>query len=840
MHDDSPHPHPTAGGLRLVRRNPLVTGDISWMELFVDLFFVFAFLKVTTLMAADLTVVGMLRGVLVILLLWHCWTSCVWLGNVVHLDRGGMPPMMVGIAAVVLMIGVAVPETFVDLPGRLPGPVVVAVGYLAIRVSVLVVLTRSRWSEGPAGRRPAAISWATLAASASVLLTAALLPPHLPPRFDGDLVRLILFALALAIDFVILTAVGRGTWQIVSPWHLAERHALIVLIALGETIISIGTGGRVGVDIPVTWPLLTAATLGLVVVTALWWSYFDLAKILAEHALSRRSGVDQTRMARDVYSGLHLPMIGGLIFFALGLKHAIATMTGGTEHPWTVADAVILFGGVLLYLLALVAFEWLSGRLLGRSPILGIALLLGLLPVAARVPPLGSLALLSVGVVAMLVADRTVFRSRHSQLHRLTESESSRLHGVTPRELFLDLVFVFAFIQVTTLMTRQTSVLGIVRGLTLLALLWWAWTSYSWLTNAVRTDTVLVRITTIGIAASIMVIGIATPQAFEPAAGSLPGSLIIVACYLAGQLMQTVLILHASRTEPVLRELAQQNAVPSTAALVLLAGFAVVELVTTDRLAGIPAVTLLWVSALAIQLVGSYPTGVDSWRPRSIRHWVDRYALIMLIAFGEAIISVGLAVADQPISTTVMIIVGTAAVAVGALWWPYFTTIDSARLALEAQTGVDRARLARDGFTYLHLPMVACVILIAYGLHQAAVPPDETGIRFGHYAFYWGVGFYLLANQVYWWRTWRALSWYRIVSASVVIVLAYPTASLPAVWTLPALTVFGLISAAAEFRLVGDLRTRSPQPSRTRSPQPTPTPTRSPQPSRRPGDPRTR
>ncbi|MFV2084966.1 low temperature requirement protein A [Micromonospora sp. LOL_021] len=823
MHDDSPHPHPTAGGLRLVRRNPLVTGDVSWMELFVDLFFVFAFLKITTLMAADLTAVGMLHGVLVILLLWHCWTPVVWLGNVVHLDRGGMPLMMAGIATILLVIGVSVPETFVDTPGRLPGPVIVVVGYLAIRVGVLTVLTRSRWSEGPAGRRPAAIAWLTLAVSASVLLAAALLPPHLPARFDAELVRLVLFALALAIDFVVLTAVGRGSWQIVSPWHLAERHALIVLIALGETIISIGTGGGLGTGASVTWPLLAAATLGLCVVSALWWTYFDLAKILAEHALSRRAGVDQTRMARDVYSGLHLPMIGGLIFFALGLKHAIATIAGGPEHPWTstssehpwdTVDVVILYGGVLLYLLALVAFEWLSGRLLGRSPILGIALLLGLLPVATRVPALGALALLAVGVVAMLIADRTVFHRRHTQLHRLAESETSRLHGVTPRELFLDLVFVFAFIQVTTLMTRDASALGIVRGLTLLTLLWWAWTSFSWLTNAVRTDTVLVRTTTIGIAASILVIGIATPQAFEPAPGSLPGSLIIVASYLATQLMQTVLILQASRTEPVLGALARQNAVPSTATLLLLAGFAVVELASPDRLAASPAVTLLWVAALTIQLAGSYPTGVKSWRPRSTRHWVDRYALIMLIAFGEAIISVGLAVADQPVSVSVMVIVVTAAVAVGALWWPYFTTIDSARLALEAQTGVDRARLARDSFTYLHLPMVACIVLIAYGLHQAAVPHDDTGIRFGHYAFYWGVGFYLLANQVYWWRTWHALSWYRIASGGAVIVLAFPTAALPAVITLPALTVFGLISAAVEFLRVGDLRTQPPQPTR--------------------------
>ncbi|MFV2017050.1 low temperature requirement protein A [Micromonospora sp. LOL_023] len=813
MHDDNPHPHPTAGGFRLVRRNPQVAGDVSWMELFVDLFFVFAFLQVTTLMAADLTAVGMLRGALVTLLLWHCWTACVWLGNVVHLDRGGMPLLMAGIATVLLAVGVAVPETFVDTPGSLPGPVLVTVGYLAIRVSVLTVLTRARWSDGPAGRRPAAIAWATLATSTPVLLTAALLPPQLPARFDGDLVRLVLFALALAIDFCVLSTVGRGSWQLVSPWHLAERHALIVLVALGETIISIGTGSGVGINVAVTWPLIAAAMLGLIIVSALWWTYFDLAKILAEHALSRRTGIDQTRMARDGYNGLHLPMIGGLILFALGLKHAIATITGGSEHPWVTADAVILFGGVLIYLLALLAFEWRTGRVLGRSPILGIALLVGLLPVTTQTSPLGTLALLAVCVMTMLIADRTVFHHRHAKLHRLAESETSRLHGATPRELFLDLVFVFAFIQVTTLMMRDASAVGILRGLTLLALLWWAWTSYSWLTNAVRNETILARFTMIGVAASVVVIGIAIPQAFEPAPDSLPGLLIIVAGYLAGQLMQTVLIMQASRTEPILGSIAKQNAIPSTISLLLLCGFAVVELATPDRLAALPVVTLLWVAALVVQFFGGYSTGVRSWRPKSARHWVDRYALIMLIAFGEAIISVGIAVGNSPITVTIMLIVAVAAVAIGLLWWSYFTTIDSARLALQSRTGVDRARLARDAFTYLHLPMIASVLLVSYGLHQVIAPHDQAAARYGHFAFYWGVAFFLLSNQVYWWRIWRTVSWARILNPAVVVVLAFPTATLPPIFTLSALTVFGLVAAAVEFRHGGDFRTRQPRPT---------------------------
>lgn len=436
MHDESPHPHPTAGGFRLVRRNPLVAGDVSWMELFVDLFFVYAFLKVTDLMAADPTALGTIRGILVILLLWHCWTACVWLGNVIHVDRGGMPLIMAGIAVVLLAIGVSVPETFVDRPGSLSSPLIVVIGYLVVRVSILAVLTRARWNEGPAGRQPAAIAWLTLAGSAPVLLTAALLPTWLldwlPASFDPDLVRLGLFALALAIDFLILAAVGRGTWQMVSPWHLTERHALVVLIALGETIISVGSGGGPGTNVPATWALIAAAALSMVVVTVLWWSYFDLAKILAEHALARLRGVDQTRMGRDAYSGLHLPMIGGLIVLALGLKQAVAVTSDGSEHPWDAANVLTLYAGVLLYLVALVGFEWQTVRLLGRSPLLGIALLLGVLPLASRLSALGSLTLLAGCLVAMLIADRTVFHRRHRHLHRLVESDASRLHGVTP------------------------------------------------------------------------------------------------------------------------------------------------------------------------------------------------------------------------------------------------------------------------------------------------------------------------------------------------------------------------------------------------------------------------
>ncbi|MFY1633298.1 low temperature requirement protein A [Solwaraspora sp. WMMB335] len=813
MPDDSPKPHPTAGGLRLVGRDPRAGGDVSWMELFVDLFFVFAFLKVTALMSADLTPVGVVRGILVLLLLWHSWTACAWLGNLIHLDRGVMPLMMAGIATVVLVIGVAVPEAFVDRPGSLPGPLVVMGGYLLVRLCILVVLTRFRWHEGPPGRRPAALAWSTFVASAAFLLTAALLPPRLPPDLDPELVRIVLFALALGADFVILAAVGRGSWQIVSPWHLAERHGLIVLIALGETIISIGTSRGLGMDEPVTWPVLGAAILGVAIVSVLWWTYFDLAKSVGEHALWRRQGIAQTRLGRDAYSGLHLFMIGGLIIFALGLKHAVAVVSKQDTHPWIPSDAVILYGGIMVYLLALVAFERRTARLLGRSPLVGVGLLLALLPLAANLLPLGSLALLAAGVAGMVVVDRTLFRRRHEHLHRTVEPEALRFSTVTPTELFVDLVFVFAFVQVTVLMTRQPTLLGVIQGLTLLALLWWAWTSYAWLANAIRTETSLARFGTAGIVTAILVLGIAIPQAFDPGPASLPGSLLVVACYLVSELIQGALLRQAARSDPALRSIARQTAVPSTVSLLLLAGFAVAELTTSEVVARSPAATILWIGALVVQFAGSYRTGVRDWRLRSVRHWIDRYALIMLIAFGEAIISIGIAVNGRRVSGTVVVVVIATAVALGTMWWAYFTTIDSARLALQARTGVERAKLARDAYTYLHLPMVAGIVLIAYGLRQILAPPEGSATTLGHYALFLGVSCYLAANQMFWWRTWRTLSRHRVVGSVAVIVLAVLTAPFPPVLALAVLTTTGVAFAAVEMLHIGDPRTRQPRPA---------------------------
>src|SRR4029450_1033629 len=124
---------------------------------------------------------------------------------------------------------------------------------------------------------------------------------------------------ALAVDYL-GALIGRGAGWRVSPAHFAERHGLIVIIALGESIIAIGVGAA---GVSLTPGIVSAAVLGMVPVAALWWAYFDVIAVMSQRQLSETSGATQARLARDYYSYLHLPMIAGTVLFALGLQETI-------------------------------------------------------------------------------------------------------------------------------------------------------------------------------------------------------------------------------------------------------------------------------------------------------------------------------------------------------------------------------------------------------------------------------------------------------------------------------------------------------------------------------------
>jgi low temperature requirement protein LtrA len=364
--------------------------EVTPLELFFDLVFVFALTQVTSMLADDPTWGGIFRGMLILAALWWAWSTYAWLTSAMDVDEGGVRLTMLAAMGALFGVALAVPGAFGD------DAVLFGVAYLLVRCLHLV-LSAIVARDDP-DRRGAILRFApTAIVGASLLVVAGFL--------DGR-VRIAVWLVALAIDYLgpVVIGVGRG-WQ-VAPEHFAERHGLIILIVLGESIIAIGLGAGFELDTGV----ILAAALGIVVVSALWWLYFDVAAILARRRLMQAKGLELHRLALHAYSYLHLPMAAGIVLFALGLKTTV-------DHVGETLDtvpAVALCGGAALYLLAHIAFLFrTTGRVFRRRTV-GAALLLALIPLALSIPALAALALVS--AVCSLVVAYEVIRYRTARV----------------------------------------------------------------------------------------------------------------------------------------------------------------------------------------------------------------------------------------------------------------------------------------------------------------------------------------------------------------------------------------------------------------------------------------
>lgn len=800
------------GGIQLSPGGPGVTR----LELFLDLVFVYAFLSVTDLVAENFRIEGLFQGVLVVLLLWRAWSSYTVLGNLVRLDKGIMRPLIFGVAATILVTGIAAPVTFTDRPGGLFGPLIFVVAFLLAQLFALLMLT---YTVSGGTRGPLLRAWLPFSGGAVLLLCGALLPRHLPAGVDGGSVQLALFFTATVVDFIGVRALGADNWRIVSVPHWAERHRLVVLIALGETIISIGTArGLIG-DPPITWSVIGGSALSLVVVAVLWWRYFDIAGFAAEQALQRWPAATRSRLGRDAYSVLHVVMIIGLVLIALGLKRALSSVEPATAYRWDQLSTLVLYGGVLVYLLGLVALEHRTIRLLGRSPLLGIVLVTTLAPVAVRLPPVGAVGLLAAVLTSMVLADLTVFRRRHHLLHR--QAAEAAIHaattGVTPKELFLDLVVVYTFIQVTVLMTRHPTGVGVAQALAVLSLLWVAWSLYTQVGNVLRSESIPVRLSVLLVVALTLTIGIAIPQAFDVVPDGLPGPMIVVVCYIALRVLHLIALRLVVRPDRAPHARMLRAGVPTAAALVLLlfAALASSRPHAPEELS--PLAASLWLAAIVVDLAGGYFVVQRFWQVSSAKHWTDRYALIILIALGESIISAGVAVFGRAISWSVIVASATSMVLLATLWWAYFDTdaIVGERVTQD-RTGNQRAALARDAYAYLHLPMIVGLTLLSFGIRKTLdVVSDPSGparTPLGHAILFAGVLVYLLANQAFWWRTRHQIRWVRATGILLVAILAPVTSPLPPLWALTILTAATAAVMMIDSHHAAELRRRLHEP----------------------------
>jgi low temperature requirement protein LtrA len=365
---------------------------VTSLELFFDLVFVFAITQVTGLLSNDTTWAGLARGLLLLGALWWAWAAYAWLTNTVDPEEGGVRIAMLGAMGAMLVVSLAVPGAF-DADG-----VVFGVAYLAVRVLHLVLYALA--SRGDPDLLGAVVRIVpTAVAGPALILTAA--------SFDGVL-QGGLWAAALAIDYLGVL-IGRGEGWRVSASHFAERHGLIVIIALGESIVALGVGAA---GLPLDAGLAATALLGMVVVSVLWWAYFDFAAIVGERLLRDARGAAQATLARDLYSYLHMPLVAGIVLFALGLKKTMANHADALDT----IPAVGLCGGLSLFMLVYVVWRIRVQRRLSRGRLAAGVVFAALTPVALHVPALLALALAAGVGTTLITYEVTRFREDRAQI----------------------------------------------------------------------------------------------------------------------------------------------------------------------------------------------------------------------------------------------------------------------------------------------------------------------------------------------------------------------------------------------------------------------------------------
>jgi len=377
---------------------------VTTLELFFDLVYVFAVTQVTGYMAAEHSANGVLQGMLILALLWGTWSSYTWLGNQARADEGLLRVGMVVAMATMFVIALTIPEAWRDAPGGLDGPMVLVIAYLLVRcVHLTVYAAVATDTDDPALRRQVAITWLPTTAAAALLVSGAVI---------GGWMQTLLFAAALVVEWAgsYLTA-RRGNWRLHSPVHLTERHNLFIILAIGESIVAIGVGAA---EQPISVPLLVGAVMGVGVAVCLWWLYFDMAALAAEHRLIETRGQARVNLAVAVYTYGHFPVVAGIVLAALGVEGVLAH--AGDTKPLGAFYALPLFGGLALYLAGLLLLILRMYRALSIPRLVATGVLVVAAPVAIILPPLVGLA----AAIAILAGLIVVETTRYAQTrHRL-------------------------------------------------------------------------------------------------------------------------------------------------------------------------------------------------------------------------------------------------------------------------------------------------------------------------------------------------------------------------------------------------------------------------------------
>ncbi|MGB2569494.1 low temperature requirement protein A [Micromonospora citrea] len=380
---------------------------VDRFEIFFDLVFVFSFFIITRATAVEITGQALLHGMLVLAVLWWTWVVHSVVATRIRLGEGFVPVLMVVGMAALFCFALALPQAFGDPRRSTTGPVVVAVSYVVIR-AVHMVLYIDVVRDTPHERRQVFRFLPEIVFSTLLLLGAALIPTHIDDLGRAGLVRDGLWMAVVVLQYSTGIIGGTWGWGVASAEHWTERYDLILIIALGESVISVGVGSDL-LGQPPSWPAVVAAVLGIFFTAALWWAHYDVVGPAARIALHATLGRARVAMARDAYAYCYLPMIAGIILFALGAEgivHDVTNPAVPVTEPAQGIHAPVLFVGVILYLVGNMLFQLRTLHTLSWSRVGAVLLLAAAIPVSEHLPGLATLSVLTaicVGLVAVEV-----------------------------------------------------------------------------------------------------------------------------------------------------------------------------------------------------------------------------------------------------------------------------------------------------------------------------------------------------------------------------------------------------------------------------------------------------
>ena len=343
-------------------------------------------------------------------------------------------------------------------------------------------------------------------------------------------------------------------------------------------------------------------------------------------------------------------------------------------------------------------------------------------------------------------------------------------------ELFFDLVFVFAFTQVTALV---------------LAMVWWAWSAYTWLTNAVDVESIVTRLIMLAAMTGALFMALAVPDAYQD-----EGAWFAVA-YFVVRVLQSALFSWATRHDPQeLRATFKLAPWFLTAALVALAG----GFVDGDLR------PYVWSVSIAIDVAGTLFVASAGWRVTP-SHFAERFALIVMIALGESVVAIGIGTSGLERNLTFAVSVVVALAGVATLWWTYFDfTAVAAERSLRRTPAEKRGPMARDVFTFFHYPVVLGIILYAVAAKKTLEHPSDPLSDAGRWALGLGFAFFLLGLVLARLRALRRVSWERLGAAGLALVVAVALDGTDAIVTLSVVTGILVAFIALETARLREIR----------------------------------